>query len=188
MLAALARHFDRARLIDAGRRRNLGAALLCRLQLQQQEQPLEDRHLATVLGEIEPPGIALLLHLDSGAAVIEQEVVEIAQVNLEAQAVRRALDQDALQVFLGEPHVVRLHQQPLDARDELGARLGPARIVELDEARCVAVRAEGEIVLDEIEQALAVGLMTPGGEAIERAAEGLLVAATLGQQGKELGS
>jgi hypothetical protein len=96
MLAPPPRHLQCALAVDAGSRHDLRCPLLGRLELQQQEQPLEDRHLGPVLGEIEPPGNALFEHLDRGAAVIEQEFVEIAEVDLQAQAVRRALDQDAL--------------------------------------------------------------------------------------------
>src|SRR5581483_10081486 len=61
-----------------------------------------------------------------------------------------------------------------------------ARSVELDQARRVAVGAEREIVLDEVEQELAVGLVAPGGEAVEGAVPCPLRAAVLLQHADKL--
>ena len=70
----------------------------------------------------------------------------------------------------------------------LGPRLVAPVEIELDQIGGVAVGTERQIVLDQLEQALAVLLMPPGGEAIERATPSLPVAAALGEHGDELGS
>jgi len=80
-----------------------------------------------------------------------------------------------------------LRQHRLDAGDERGPRLIARLDVELQEIGGVAVGAEREIVLDQVEQAPAMLLMPPGGEAIERATPSLPVAAALGEHGDELG-
>jgi hypothetical protein len=95
MLAPPPRHLQCALAVDAGSRHDLRCPLLGRLELQQQEQPLEDRHLGPVLGEIEPPGNALFEHLDRGAAVIEQEFVESPKSTCRLKPCDE-LDQDAL--------------------------------------------------------------------------------------------
>ena len=66
--------------------------------------------------------------------------------------------------------------------------LSRALDVELEQIGRVAVGTERQIVLDQLEQALAMLLMPPGGEAIERATPSLPVAAALGEHGDELGS
>ena len=177
-----------ARAVDLRRRHDLGDADLGGLELEQQEQPFEDRHVEPVLAQIEPPGIALLAHHGAGAAIIQQRLVELAQVDLEIEPIGRLLDQQALHVVAGEPHEIRLRQHLLDAGDELGPRLVARADVELEQIGGVAVGAEREIVLDQVEQAPAMLLMPPGGEAIERATPSLPVAAALGEHGDELGS
>jgi hypothetical protein len=81
-----------------------------------------------------------------------------------------------------------LRQHPLDAGDELRPRLVARVQVEVQQIGRVAVGAEREIVLDQVEQAPAMFLMPPCGEAIERATPSLPVAAALGEHGDELGS
>ncbi|HEY8299298.1 MAG TPA: hypothetical protein VIF65_02355 [Methyloceanibacter sp.] len=98
------------------------------------------------------------------------------------------LDQQALHVVAGEPHEIRLRQHPLDAGDELGTRLVARVDVELEQIGRVAVAADREIVLDQVEEAPAMLLMPPCREAIERATPSLPVAAALGEHGDELGS
>ena len=120
--------------------------------------------------------------------IIQQRLVELAQVDLEIEPIGRLLDQQALHVVAGEPHEIRLRQHLLDAGDELGPRLVARAHVELEQIGRVAVGAERKIVLDQVEQAPAMLLMPPGGEAIERATPSLPVAAALGEHGDELGS
>jgi hypothetical protein len=45
---------------------------------------LEDRYLETLVLQKKPPGIAILFDLNVRAPVIEQEIVEIAQIHLQA--------------------------------------------------------------------------------------------------------
>jgi hypothetical protein len=86
------------------------------------------------------------------------------------------------------PTAHRDDRGPPPAQSPFGPRLGLAGIVELDEADGVAVGTEGEIVFEEVEQALAIVLVAPGGEAIERAAPNPLVAALLFEPGDQLGA
>jgi len=81
-----------------------------------------------------------------------------------------------------------LRQHRLDAGDERGPRLVARAYIQLQQIGGVAVGAEREIVLDQVEQAPAMFLMPPCGEAIERATPSLPVAAALGEHGDELGS
>ena len=79
-------------------------------------------------------------------------------------------------------------EQLLDALDELGLSFLPAFGIELDEVDRVAVRTEGQVVVDQLEQALAIKLVAPGGEAIERAVPFPLVATVFLQHGDQRGS
>jgi hypothetical protein len=83
-----------AREIGGGRLHDLGDADVGWLQLQQQEQTLEDWHLQPVLAQIKPPGIALLAHDRAGAPIIQQRLVELAEVDLEIEP-RRAIARPA---------------------------------------------------------------------------------------------
>ena len=82
---------------------------------------------------------------------------------------RRALGEDAPQIRLAKADIVGLDQQFFDAFDEFAACLLFTRIVELDQVRRVAVGAEREIILEQVEQSAPIVLMPPGGEAIQRA-------------------
>jgi hypothetical protein len=174
-----------ARAIGGGRLHDLGDADVGWLQLQQQEQTLEDRHLQPVLAQIEPPGIALLAHDRAGAPIIQQRLVELAEVDLEIEPVGRLLDQQALHVVAGKPYEVGLGEQRCGTFDELGPGCIARRLIQFDEIGRVTVGAEGLAVFQETEHALPVLLMAPGGQTVERAAPCLAISAALGEQGHE---
>jgi hypothetical protein len=107
---------------------------------------------------------------------------------MQMKPVGRTLDQESLHVLGAQPDEIGLEQKPLYAGDECVPGLVPSRLVEFDQMRGIAIGAERQVVLDQVEQSLPMVLMAPGGEAVERSPPGLRVAAGLREHGDELGS
>ncbi len=97
---------------------HLADALFERLQLEQQEQPLEERDVE-LLAQIELLPAAAAVALAGGAAVEQQHFLEDIEVDLQVEAVGGFARQDLLDVVVVDADVVRLVE---DARHALDRR------------------------------------------------------------------
>ena len=148
---------------------DLAHAHVERLQLEQQEQPLEDRDVELLLEvELVPP--APLVALGRGAAVEDQHLLEGIEVDVQVEVVGGFARQDQLHIARIDADVVRLLE---DARHALNdALLHDEALVRSERARHqqVAVGAEGLVGLLEPVQLSVVLLAPPVIEVAEEAA------------------
>ncbi len=140
-----------------------------RLQLEQQEQPLEERDVE-LLAQIEFLPAAAVVALARGAAIVQQHLLEDVEVDLQVEAVGGFSRQDLLDVIVVDADVVRLVEDARHALDH--ARLHDGALVRREGARHqqVAVGAERLVGLLELVQLRVVLLAAPVIEVAEEAA------------------
>gem|GEM_PF-4336586 len=142
--------------------------LLLRLELEQDEQPPEDRHVDFLFTEETADGSALIFP-SGGATVVHEQLLEGVEVDVEVEPVVGLPRQDQLDLLRVDACVIGLSKQAVDAFHHpllqdfpLFRRICPRH-------QQVAVRAERLIVLFKREKPRAVLLLAPIVEVAEKA-------------------